>query len=163
MKIELTTSDRILEFAIWFVLVSLWTLVIKYYFNLPEIIPAHFNISGQVDGFAKKEYIFILPGIISFLIIGIKILGKFPSLSSYGKNMDVESYNKNLKLGTRISKATMLGIGIIFFLLTYEIIQNGMGKSIGIRQWFTPAIIFISFIPTILIIYKIIKQKRYER
>ena len=58
-KIELTTSDKVIEFAIWFVLASLWTLAIRYYSNLPETIPSHFNISGQVDGFAKKESIFI--------------------------------------------------------------------------------------------------------
>ncbi len=158
-KIELTTSDKVIEFAIWFVLASLWALAIWYYSDLPETIPSHFNISDQVDGFAKKEFIFILPSVISILVIGVKILGKFPSLSRYGKNITAENYINNLKLGTRISRTIILGIGIIFFFITYKIIQNGLGKAIGIGHWFIPSIIFIIIVPSTLFIYKTIKQK----
>lgn len=160
MKIELTTSDRVLDFAIWLVLVSLWTLTICNYSNLPEIIPSHFNASGQVDGFAKKESIFILPSVISILIIGMKILGKFPRLSSYGKNIAAENYNEQLKLGTRISRTITLGIAMLFFFITYEVIQNGMGKSVGLGRWFNSLIVLIILIPITLLLFKTSKPKQ---
>lgn len=135
-------------------LASLWILTFLHYSNLPATIPYHFTISGQADGFAKKESIFILHSIISILILVMKILGQYSSLSNYGKNIPVESYNENLKLGTRIDKTIILGIGAIFLFTNYEVTQNGLGKPIGIGRWFIPSIIIIIFIPTTLIIYK---------
>jgi uncharacterized membrane protein len=160
MKIALTTSDKVFEFAIWFVLISLWTLTIWNFSNLPETIPYHFNASGQVDGFAKKESIFIMPSVISILIIGMKILGKFPRLSSYGKNIPAENYNQQLKLGSRIGRTIVLGLTILFFFITYEIIQIGIGKPSALGRWYIPLMVFVIFIPTIIIVFKIFKTNQ---
>lgn len=161
LKIELTSIDKVFELAIWFVLASLWILTIWSYSNLPETIPAHFNSTGQVDDYAKKSTIFILPSVISGIIIFVKILGIFPGLSNYGKNIPPESYNEQLKLGTRISRTIILGITILFFFITYEKIQLGLGKTVGLGKWFIPLMVLLIFIPATIILFKKteIKQK----
>ena len=54
-KIELTSTDKVFELAIWLVLASIWILTIWNYSNLPETIPAHFDSVGQVDAMLKKK------------------------------------------------------------------------------------------------------------
>lgn len=43
-------------------------LVIFYYYNkLPDMIPTHWNIRGDIDGYTTKKYIFFIPVIAFFL------------------------------------------------------------------------------------------------
>ncbi len=80
VKLELTTTDKVFELLGWLSIVAVWILTIKNYNNLPEIIPIHFNGSGQADGFGGKATILTLPIVSTILFIGMTVLNKFPHL-----------------------------------------------------------------------------------
>lgn len=55
-----------------FTILPLLTSIVAYFF-LPDIIPAHYNISGQVDRFGNKGEIFVFP--LFVLIFGLVFNG----------------------------------------------------------------------------------------
>lgn len=55
-------------------LVFIWGFVGANYAGLPEAVPSHFAVNGNVDGESKKGAIWFLPGIATFvflLLVGI--------------------------------------------------------------------------------------------
>ncbi len=61
LNLELLTTDKLLEVVGWFSLVFLWVLTLTIYSILPEIIPVHFNLSGQPNDYGSKMSILFLP------------------------------------------------------------------------------------------------------
>ncbi len=51
IKVELTATDKLLEYIGWALLVAVWVLTLVNFSHLPEIIPTHYNATGQTDGF----------------------------------------------------------------------------------------------------------------
>jgi len=82
-KIELTIGDWFLEAVGAVALVLSFALVARSYNDLPAIIPKHFGISGQADGFGDKTILWSLPiiGLIAYL--GLTIGTRFPQLINY--------------------------------------------------------------------------------
>ena len=59
--VPLNWADRVMELASWLALMLLWALAVGSYTHLPEVIPVHFNLYGQADGFGPKYLLWILP------------------------------------------------------------------------------------------------------
>jgi uncharacterized membrane protein len=87
IKLELTTTDKILEMLGWASILAVWVLILATYTNLPDTIPIHYNGAGQADGFGEKNYIFILPLAATALFVGMTILNKFPHVFNYPINI----------------------------------------------------------------------------
>ncbi|MCF8254889.1 MAG: DUF1648 domain-containing protein [Bacteroidia bacterium] len=51
IKLNLSFGDKIIEFIAWLSLAIVWIMTISNFNQLPEIIPTHFNASGQANGF----------------------------------------------------------------------------------------------------------------
>ena len=49
-----TPTDASAERVAWGALVLLWALAVWSYFHLPDIVPVHYNLAGQVDRYGKK-------------------------------------------------------------------------------------------------------------
>jgi len=49
IKIELTTTDKVVEILGWFVLLAIWIFTISSYSSLPDTIPIHYNGVGKAD------------------------------------------------------------------------------------------------------------------
>ncbi|MCA0430300.1 MAG: DUF1648 domain-containing protein [Bacteroidetes bacterium] len=73
IKLKLTIIDIVLEIFGWTSILLIWILIFKNYKSLPNVIPTHYNISGNADHFDKKSNILALPIIASILFIGIKL------------------------------------------------------------------------------------------
>ena len=67
------TSSLLLAINI-ILLVFIWVFIGVNYAGLPEIVPSHFAVNGNVDGESEKRAIWFLPGIATFiflLLVGI--------------------------------------------------------------------------------------------
>ncbi len=60
LKLELTPVDKTAEIVGWVIMVVVWVITMTNYQNLPDIIPIHYNATGQAEGFGGKITIFIL-------------------------------------------------------------------------------------------------------
>lgn len=67
LKIKLTKYQQRLITLGWLIIAMNFIIVGISYTNLPDIIPAHFNYKGEVDGFGTKSTIWTFP-ILSSII-----------------------------------------------------------------------------------------------
>ena len=51
---------------------------IYFHAGLPERIPTHWNIQGQVDGYGSRDTVYLMPGIMAFMIV---MFAGLPALS----------------------------------------------------------------------------------
>lgn len=68
------------------IIILIWIFTFTVFGRLPDKIPMHWNISGQVDSFGPKHDIFILPSIITgiyFAMLYIPLID--PKRANYGK------------------------------------------------------------------------------
>jgi uncharacterized membrane protein len=64
------------ETSIVLLIIAPFAILAFYYLQLPDIVPIHWNIAGEADGFAKKSYssVFFLPILTAILQIFLVIL-----------------------------------------------------------------------------------------
>lgn len=151
LKIEMTTTDKIVEIIGWFALLTIWVLTITSYSELPDTIPTHYNAAGEMDGFGRKVNILILPVIATVFFVGITILNKFPHIFNYpakiSQNNALAQYT-NIK---RMNRYLKLVFVLIFGFLAYNTINNTGGPG----PWFLPLSMGLILV---LLIYFIVKS-----
>jgi uncharacterized membrane protein len=96
-------------------------LVIISYQGLPDIIPSHFNMKGEVDGYGDKTTI-IIP---LMLHIGITLLlfwvGNHPEKHNYSITITEENKAAQYALSSRLTRNLNVIIGMIFTTISYSI------------------------------------------
>jgi len=96
-------------------------LVIISYQGLPDIIPSHFNMKGEVDGYGDKSTI-IIP---LMLHIGITLLlfwvGNHPEKHNYSITITEENKAAQYALSSRLTRNLNVIIGMIFTTISYSI------------------------------------------
>ncbi len=163
VKLELTTTDKVFELLGWLSIVAVWILTIKNYNNLPEIIPIHFNGSGQADGFGGKATILTLPIVSTILFIGMTVLNKFPHLFNHSTNTTKENKLRLYTNATRLIRYLKLILVIIFGFIVFKTIQNVNGEADGLGIWFTPITLGMILIPVIYFVVRAYKADQLPK
>jgi uncharacterized membrane protein len=96
-------------------------LVIISYQGLPDIIPSHFNIKGEVDGYGDKSTIIIplmIHIVITFLLSWV---GNHPEKHNYSITITEENKSAQYALSSRLMRNLNIVIGSIFTTISYSI------------------------------------------
>ncbi|ABY93539.1 SdpI family protein [Thermoanaerobacter sp. X514] len=104
------------------IIILIWIFTFAIFGRLPDKIPMHWNISGQVDRFGSKNEIFILPStitIIYFVMLFIPLID--PKRANYGKF--AEAY--------RIVRAVVV---IIFMAVYFASTYSALGYRIDMNR-----------------------------
>jgi uncharacterized membrane protein len=149
IKLQLNQTDKILEIVGWISVVGIWALPLINYFDLPEIIPIHFNGAGKADGFGNKTHIFVLPIISTLLFIGLTILNKNPHVFNYPSQITKENAVHQYTNATRMMRVLKLVIVLLFGLIIFKTIENVNGNADGLGTWFLPFTIGLFIILTL--------------
>jgi uncharacterized membrane protein len=110
IKLQLNQTDKVLEIIGWISVFGIWALPLINYFDLPEIIPIHFNGAGKADRFGNKTHIFVLPIISTLLFIGLTILNKRPHVFNYPGQITKENAVHQYTYATRMMRVLKLVI-----------------------------------------------------
>ena len=159
LKLKLNQTDKILEIVGWISVVGIWALPLINYFDLPEIIPIHFNGAGKANGFGNKTHIFVLPIISTLLFIGLTILNKRPHVFNYPSQITKENAFRQYTNATRMMRVLKLVIVLLFGLIVFRKIQIINGHADGLGTWFLPFTIGLFIILTIYFLIISIKDK----
>ena len=154
LELKLNQTDKIMEIIGWIVLLSIWIFTLINYIDLPEIIPTHYNGTGNANGFGKKRAILILPTISTIIFIGITILNKHPHLFNYPDTITEKNALFQYTNITRMLRVLKLSIAIIFGVIIFKTVS---GTKLG--TWFLPFIISSVLIPIIYFINKSSQEK----
>jgi uncharacterized membrane protein len=130
IKPKLTAADKTFEVLGWSSTVALLTFTIISYANLADTIPIHYNGSGQADGFGRKENIFVLPSVATFLFIGLTILNNFPHVFNYPITITTDNAVRHYTNATRLLRALKLIIVVIFGWIVLKTVNNENGKKV---------------------------------
>lgn len=159
IKLQLKQTDKILEVVGWVSVFGIWAIPLINYFDLPEIIPIHFNAAGKADGFGNKIHIFILPIISTLLFIGLTILNKHPHIFNYPSQIIKENAVDQYTNATRMIRVLKLVIVVLFGLIVLKTIQNVNGYADGLGTWFLPFTIGVFLILTLYFLMMSMKDK----
>ncbi|EDP94546.1 DUF1648 domain-containing protein [Kordia algicida OT-1] len=160
LKIPLETLDYILEFITLTVLIILWCYAIMKYMSMPDIIPTHFNLSGEVDGTGSKTSIWFLLGITTVLAVGIHILTKYPHIHNYMVEITEKNAAHNYKMSARLLRFVNLITLLVMSYIAFTVIKSALGETAATGN--TLIYVMIAFgviMPIILVIYVAKNQK----
>ncbi|MFJ1429220.1 DUF1648 domain-containing protein [Capnocytophaga canimorsus] len=162
LKLNLTRTDRIIEFFGWILLLTIWIWVLISYKNLPDIIPTHYNASGVADGFSEKVNLLILPLLATVLFATLTLLNKFPHKFNYLVKITPENAYRQYVNATRMLRALKLVIVIVFGLVIFQTLQYKFIQKHHITQYFPALTLMIIFVPIVYFIGKsfILEKKK---
>ncbi len=143
-------TDWFYEIFGWILLIILWIYIMTQYSKLPQTIPTHFALDGEPDGFSSKEYIFLLPAIVSILYIVMTTLNRFPHWYNYLITITPLNAKQNYTTATRMVRFLKFIIVIMFCFICFQSIQVAFGKSGGLGRWFLPVTFIIFFFITLI-------------
>lgn len=92
------------------------------FFYLPGKIPIHWNVSGVVDGFAGRAFIFLVPALS--LVIAF-LLNWMPQIAPKGENV---------KKSGRIYPVLMVMISLLMAVILTIIAATALGHSVPVIQ-----------------------------
>ncbi len=102
------------------------------YNKLPEMLPTHFDFSGNIDGYTSKfTEIYIMPLITSAIILFVYIVTRLDP--------------KKLKTNNKLLNASIFIFPLIFNILAIVSISVGLGYKLNVNR-IMPIIIAIMFI-----------------
>lgn len=136
LKIELTTLDKITELVGWIFIIALWSMTIISYNQLPDIIPTHFNLKGEVDGYGEKWTILLLASLATFLFLAMTFLNKFPHRFNYLTVITKDNALRQYTIATRVIRFLKILMVAIFLLTTYQTIKqsNKSTDALGLNE-----------------------------
>ncbi|PIE50230.1 MAG: hypothetical protein CSA38_04350 [Flavobacteriales bacterium] len=153
IKLNISTTDIIIEIIGWLMLASIWVFTVLNYNDLNEVIPTHYNAKGEADAFGNKANIFQLPMVITILFIGMTILNRFPHIFNYPVEITAQNAKYQYENATRLIRMLKLVFVFIFGVIIFETVGNKHFISI----WFLPLLFILIFTP---IIYYLIKSSK---
>ncbi|MEH6747663.1 MAG: DUF1648 domain-containing protein [Maribacter arcticus] len=157
VKLDLTNTDKVIEFTGLTLLIGIWILAILSFSDLPESIPTHYNGAGEVDEFGERTNIFVLTIIGTITFIGLTLLNKNPHIFNYPKTITNENALHQYSNATRMIRVLKLIIIFVFGLILVRTLQNTNGNADGIGTWFLPLTIGLFIIPTLYFLIKSMK------
>ena len=159
IKIVPTAADRWVEILGWLALLTMWIFTIKSYSTLPDIIPVHYNVAGQPDGYGQKITILTLPGIALVLFVGLTVLNRFPHIFNYPTEITPENALRQYTHATRLIRYIKLGLVMLFCFILFHILQTANGADQSMNPWVLPVGIGFIFVVVAYFVVKAYREK----
>ncbi len=100
-------------------IVLVLTMTIIFYDKLPEEIPIHWNLKGEVDNYVSKPFgAFLSPLLMVAIWLGMKFL---PNIDPRRHNYKKFESSYEIAIGVLVTFAFVLQMAIILFSLGYDI------------------------------------------
>lgn len=156
-KVRKTLFDKILiTLSTLFLVFHL--IYIAFVFNkLPNIIPTHFNGSGNPDSYGSKGTLFILIFISIVFYILFMLLSRVPYYYNYLVIITTENAKRQYKNAVTLILAILTEILLLLFYMDYKTVEIALGKSSNMNYMYI--FFLIIFLTLIYFIYKMIKLK----
>lgn len=145
ITIPLDRIDRLVEVIGIVAVLTLITLPLYFYSQLPDTIPSHFNWSGTPDRYGAKNTIFLFPliGIVAYFILAQVI--KFPHIFNYPVEITPENAKRQYTIATKMIRYLNVTTTVVFAYLTFGMIRTALGQQNGLGQFIMPLLLALVF------------------
>lgn len=124
------------------ILLGNWVYVLFYFFNLPQLIPTHYDLGGNADAFGDKKSIFVL----MFVATALWMLLQYMSENPYSSGLNIpEKLRKDKNLTKLFVQGMLFFVMVLFFGISYTIVQDAIGGIEGL-EFFPLIIIAVMFL-----------------
>ncbi len=122
--------------------------------SIPDKIPSHYNVVGEVDSWGNKMELLVLAIIGWIMYIGITVLEQFPQAWNTGVTVTEENKARIYPiLKMMISTLKLLVVGVFVFLA----LNSALAKALPL--WFLPVFLVLMFGSIIFFIVRVIRAK----
>jgi len=130
-----TNTQRYIEIATFACLGLALVYTILNYSALPEQVPMHFNISGEVDNYGDKSFVWF-PLVIGFgLCFGLMQLNKHPHLFNYPNKITADNAEKQYSSAIKMMSIINFMVALLLAILSYNIVSLGINGTDKTAKW----------------------------
>lgn len=141
---------RILNIISLIVLTAVLLYLIITWRRIPDIIPTHFNGTGEADAWNGKGTLLILP-VFAILTYGITtLIERCPDVWNTGVKLTPQNQNRVLSSIRGLITTTKLALVLVFAWIIYC-----SASCINLGRWFVPVSLCITFGPMVYYVIKI--------
>lgn len=150
--------DKALEWGGYTMFLVMWAITAYVYFNVPEIIPTHFNAAGFPDNQGSKVSLLAFPAVGTVLYLSITLLNRYPHLFNYTVTITPENAALHYAVATRMMRYIKLVILVVFSLIVLFTYFTSAGITHGLGGLFLPFVFGLLCIPVIVLIRQSLKR-----
>lgn len=148
--------DTAIEITAWgFMLISVIFSTYSYCV-LPETIPVHFNIYGEINGYGNKNLFIYNPVVVMLILVLLTIISRYPHKGNY--LVEINESNVEFQYRNAIRMIRILKIAFVNALFCIDIFVFLVAKGIISHVGFISYIIIFS--PFVSVVYFIKKSMR---
>lgn len=117
IRIKMSLFDIIGDIISLGLILTAWIMIVFLWRKLPDTIPSHYDLAGNIDGYSSKALILLLPAIMTLSFIGMKIVEFFPG--SWNTSVKVTRRNaaKVYRKTKDILTMSKITISLVFFVI----------------------------------------------
>ena len=163
IAIEKDQTDRIVDIAIWVIVIGMFVVNLYIYSDLPDKIPAHFSLDGTVNRYDDKSFIWLMPIISLVLCYVMSTITKYPHSFNYTEKITEENAEIHYKAGSKMMRFVNLSMAVLLFLVNYQILDVALNGEAKQMTWTNYALIIIVTLMTIVPLVLAIKGKNSKK
>lgn len=151
--------NRIVDIIGIALIISLVVITLVAWKNAPDIVPTHYNFSGEVDGYGSKNTMLILLPIVVIVYIPMAVLSKYPEVYNYCVDINPINKEKQYLMASTFIRIINVETVAMFFYVQLKMVIGMSSGSKNLSMAFLPIALIIIFGTIGIYIRKSIKNK----
>jgi uncharacterized membrane protein len=155
MKIKKNKYNRFADILCLILLVGVIVYLIIAWNRIPDKIPGHYNLAGEIDRFGSKKELLVTPIVGWILYIGMTLIESFPQIWNTGVTVTEENRERVFRVIKNMISTLKLIISLDFVTLT---VNSSLLRPLPV--WLTPVFILLIFGTLIIFVIRLIKVSK---
>lgn len=158
LHIPKTKLEWLLDIIGYIALVSMVLFIAINWSKLPDEVPAHFGVTGEVDRWGSKMELLIIPGITIFLHIILTVVEKRPEVHNYPARFNESNASVFYKNSRQTVNYLKNIINMLFAYTVYTTVSIALGEEPTLGWPFFVLIALTIFV----VIWKVVKMSKIK-
>lgn len=159
LQLKKKRIDHWLEWTSWLLIAFIWAYSCYHYPSLPDIIPVHYGEGGMADGYGSKNTLFLIPSIVTAIVILLKVINRHPHRFNYLATINQENAVDQYSMATRLIRYLQAFIPAMFLYIVVIEIKGAGEQNSTLGPWFLLLLIPGIMIPTVYTVYQSLIKK----
>ncbi len=122
-------------------IVAAFAIIIGNWALLPERIPIHFTVDGEVDGWGSRTAIVTVPCVMTFVYVGLTALVRVPHFFNYPWPITEENAERQYRAARMLLFVMKAIIAAIAAYAAWEVVTNARSSTHKINVVYIAALI----------------------
>ncbi len=132
----------VLELIALATIVATCSMTAWFWNALPQVIPVHFNLVGQADGWGSKAWLALMPALGIFAYALMTAASRFPSLSAK-RYRTAEQNARHFEMAKSLMPWLKAETGLIYAFVQWSMINTALGAVSGLNPWIMLALVVV--------------------